>query len=298
MNQLNPYLHFGGNCRDALTFYRDCLGGELEIMSVGDSPVADKMAPDVQSDVLHACLTSGALTLMASDTRGIEGVCGEFEGATPSSHVSLMLSCHNNAQIADLFGKLSDGGNVTCALGPQFWGATFGSLTDKFGINWLLECSAKPNALDVKAQGERAIVMTRVFDAPRQAVWNALSQPELLKRWWGLRADEMTTCEMNFRVGGAYRFVVNGPQGQHGFRGEFCEIVPNERLVQTFEWEGMPGHISRETLTLDEQGGQTTLTIHCLFDAAQDRDGMLNSGMAGGAGESYDRLEALLREQS
>ena len=297
MNQLNPYLHFGGNCREALFFYRDCLGGELEIMSVGDSPLSEQMAPSAQNDVLHACLTSGTLTLMASDTRGIEGVCGEFEGAKPGSDVSLMLSCDSNAQIADLFGKLSDGGNVTCALGPQFWGATFGSLTDKFGINWLLEYSAKPNALDVKAQGEREIVLTRQFDAPRAAVWNALSRPELLKRWWGLRADEMMTCEMDFRVGGGYRFVVNGPQGQHGFRGEYCEIVPDERLVQTFEWEGMPGHVSRETLTLDEQDGQTTMIIRCLFDTPEDRDGMLGSGMEAGAGESYDRLEALLQEQ-
>ena len=186
---------------------------------------------------------------------------------------------------------------MTCALGPQFWGATFGSLIDKFGINWLLEYSAKPNALDVKAQGEREIVLRRVFDAPREAVWNALSQPELLKRWWGLRADAMTTCEMDFRVGGAWHFVVNGPNGEHGFRGEFCEIVPGERIVQTFEWAGRPGHVSRETLTLDECDGQTTLTIHCLFDSREDRDGMLGSGMEQGAGESYDRLEELLGEE-
>ena len=64
MNQLNPYLHFGGNCRDALTFYRDCLGGELELLTVGQSPMADQMAPDAQNDVLHGCLTSGALTLV------------------------------------------------------------------------------------------------------------------------------------------------------------------------------------------------------------------------------------------
>ena len=289
MNQLNPYLHFGGNCRAALTFYRDCLGGELEILSIGDSPLSGQMAPDAQNDVLHACLTSDVLTLMASDMR--------TEIIAPNGAVSLMIGCDSEAEIADLFGKLSQGGQVCHALGPQFWGATFGALTDKFGISWLLECRAKPNALDVKVQGEREIVMTRRFDAPRAQVWQAFEQPELLQRWWGLRADEMTICEMDFRVGGAWCFVVNGPNGQHGFRGEFCEIVPHERIVQTFEWEGMPGHVSRETLTLDERDGQTTVTIHCLFETAQDRDGMLGSGMERGAGESYDRLEELLAGQ-
>jgi uncharacterized protein YndB with AHSA1/START domain len=150
--------------------------------------------------------------------------------------------------------------------------------------------------LEVKAQGEREIVLSREFDAPRELVWEALSRPEHLRRWWGMRADSMSVCELDFRPGGSWRFVVSGPQGEHGFRGEFREIEPIERMVQTFEWEGMPGHISTETFTLHDRGTSTLMTIVSVFDTPQDRDGMLGSGMEVGAGESYDRLEELLHE--
>lgn len=161
-------------------------------------------------------------------------------------------------------------------------------------MNELLEASAaSPNALSVVPRGEREIVMSRTFGAPRDLVWTALTCPQHIRRWWG-GGGAMTVCEHDFRVGGGYRFVVSGPRGEHGFRGDFLEIAPTERIVQTFEWEGLPGHISRETVSLEEQGGQTTMTILCVFDTPEDRDGMLASGMEDGAGESYNRLEELL----
>jgi uncharacterized protein YndB with AHSA1/START domain len=153
-------------------------------------------------------------------------------------------------------------------------------------------------ALAVEARGEMEIVMTRAFEAPRELVWEALSKPEHIRRWWGSCGDGMTVCEMDFRVGGAWRFVVSGPQGEDGFRGHYREISPVGRLVQTFEWEGMPGHISTETMTLDERGSQTHMTITCVFATPEDRDGMLASGMEQGVSESYDKLEELLREMS
>lgn len=154
------------------------------------------------------------------------------------------------------------------------------------------------NALSVTPHGAREIVMTRTFAAPRDLVWQAMSRPEHIRRWWGSCGDTMTVCDMDFRVGGQWRFVVDGPQGEHGFRGEYREIIPIERMVQTFEWEGMPGHISLETLTLEERDGHTTMTITCVFDSMEDRDGMLGSGMEQGAGESYDRLEELLTQMA
>jgi len=101
---------------------------------------------------------------------------------------------------------------------------------------------------------------------------------------------------MDFRPGGAYRFVHRGPDGEeHGFRGEFREIVPPERIVWTFEYEGMPGHVSVDTLTLEDLGGKTKLTAHSLFDSVDDRDGMLQSGMEEGATETWDRLAEYVR---
>ena len=139
------------------------------------------------------------------------------------------------------------------------------------------------------------IVMTRVFDAPRRLVFEAHSKPEHLKQWWGPRGFVVTSCEMDFRSGGAWRIVHRGPDGQsYAFRGEFREIAPPERIVQTFEFEGAPGHISVETLTLTERDGRTTLTSRSLFDSVEARDAMVNSGMEGGAAETMDRLEEYL----
>ncbi|HEX2234710.1 MAG TPA: SRPBCC family protein, partial [Actinomycetota bacterium] len=107
---------------------------------------------------------------------------------------------------------------------------------------------------------EREIVMTRVFNAPRDLVFEAHSSCEHMSRWWGPRQYEVVQCELDFRPGGAWRVVHRGPDGQeYAFRGEFREIVAPERIVWTFEFEGMPGSVSTETLTLEEQDGKTTL---------------------------------------
>ena len=147
--------------------------------------------------------------------------------------------------------------------------------------------------LKVTTPSDIEIVMTREFDAPRELVFEAHSKCEHLEKWWGPRKYTLAVCELDFRPGGKYRFLHRGPDGleEHGFRGEYREIVPSERIVWTFEWEGMPGHISVDTLTLEDiGGGRTKLTAHSLFDSVEDRDGMLQSGMEEGASETYDRL--------
>ncbi len=154
--------------------------------------------------------------------------------------------------------------------------------------------------LTLTTPSDREIVMTRVFEAPRELVFEAHSSCEHMSRWWGPRKYTLTVCEMNFRPGGAYRFVQRGPDGEeHGFRGEFREIVPPARIVWTFEYEGMPGHVSVDTLTLEDLGGgKTKLIAHSLFDSVEVRDGMLQSGMEEGASETWDRLEEHLKVMS
>jgi uncharacterized protein YndB with AHSA1/START domain len=147
--------------------------------------------------------------------------------------------------------------------------------------------------LTVKTPSDTEIVMTREFDAPRELVFEAHSKCEHLEKWWGPRKYSLEVCEMDFWPGGKYRFLHRGPDGleEHGFRGEYREIVPPEKIAWTFEWEGMPGHISLDTLTLEDLGGgRTKLVSHSRFDSKEDRDGMLQSGMEEGAGETYDRL--------
>lgn len=139
------------------------------------------------------------------------------------------------------------------------------------------------------------IQMSRVFDAPRALVWQALTDPTMIVQWWGMRGSTTVVDKYDMQPGGAWRFVQHTPDGgDHAFRGEIREIVPNEKVVQTFEWEGLPGHIIVETMTLTDLGGKTQITTHSLFASVEDRDGMLASGMEGGANESWDQLGELL----
>jgi uncharacterized protein YndB with AHSA1/START domain len=148
--------------------------------------------------------------------------------------------------------------------------------------------------LDVQLVGDLEIVMTRSFDAPLDLVWEVHTQVEHLKKWWA-RGNEMDG-ELDFRPGGKWRFVEHGPNGEEwAFRGEIREIVPKSLVVQTFEWEGLPGHISVERLVFEEKDGKTILTGTSTFANREDRDGMVQSGMETGANESYRALDAYLR---
>ena len=150
--------------------------------------------------------------------------------------------------------------------------------------------------LTVTTPSDREILMTRVLDAPRDLVFEAHSSCEHMSHWWGPRRYEIASCEMDFRPGGAWRIVHRGEGQEFGFHGEFREIRRPELISWTFEFEGMPGHVSVQTLTLEEHDGKTTLTSRVLFDSIEDRDGMINSGMESGAAESMDRLEEYLLE--
>ena len=149
--------------------------------------------------------------------------------------------------------------------------------------------------LTVAAEGDREIVTERVFDAPREKVFQAYVDPDLVSQWWGRRADTTTVEKMDVRVGGDWRFVADGPDGVHAFRGTYRAIEAPEKLEQTFEWEGMPGHVVVETATFEDLGGgQTKVTTRSIFHTGEERDGMLASGMEVGMSESYERLDELL----
>ena len=152
------------------------------------------------------------------------------------------------------------------------------------------------NKLMVTTPSETEIRMTRVFDAPPDLVFEAHTSCQHMSNWWGPRKYDVSSCEIDFRPGGKWQIVHKGPgdEEDQGFRGEYREIVPPERIVWTFEWEGLPGHISVETLTLEEHDGKTTVTANSVHDSVEDRDGMLQSGMEAGAAETYDRLEEYL----
>lgn len=141
------------------------------------------------------------------------------------------------------------------------------------------------------------IVITREFDAPRDLVFRAYTDPELFVRWMGPRELTTTIDTFDVRNGGTWRYVATDPQGEeYGFHGVFHGDPTPERIVQTFEFEGMPGHVSMETLDLQERDGRTVLRSVASFQSVEDRDGMVASGMEGGVQDSYDRLTELLAE--
>ena len=152
-------------------------------------------------------------------------------------------------------------------------------------------------ALKVTARSDREIVMTRVFDAPRNLVFDAYTKPELLKRWLGVFGGySMPVCEVDLRVGGTYRFVWRGPDGaEMGVRGVYREVVRPERLVHTekFDEAWYPGE-SLITTVLAEQGGKTTLTVTMRYESREARDAVLKSPMESGVAQSYDKLAELL----
>ncbi len=131
--------------------------------------------------------------------------------------------------------------------------------------------------------------------APATRVWKALTDPGHLVHWWGLRRHIVTIDTLNVRPGGAWRVVLREPDGTEiGFRGEYKEVVPPERLVQTFEYEPMAGHIVLETTTLEDREGKTLLTRVSAMNTPEERDGIVQSGMEAGTREIWDRLEEFL----
>ena len=152
----------------------------------------------------------------------------------------------------------------------------------------------------VTVQGDRQILITREFDAPRHLVWKAWTTPELIRQWWTANRGEATVCEMDLRVGGKWRYVMVTHEGGHevGFHGECLEVVENERLVSTEAFEGIPdadAHAATNTLTLTEVDGRTRMEILVEHPTREGRDMHINSGMEHGLLDALDLLEEIAR---
>jgi len=146
----------------------------------------------------------------------------------------------------------------------------------------------------ITTPSDREVRIERIFDAPRDTVWKALTDPTLLAQWWG-RGNKLVIEKFEPVRGGHWRFVEHSDHGVHGFEGRFREVTSPERVVQTFEWDGMPGHPCVETMTLEDLGdGRTRLVTVSLFFHTEERDGMLASGMESGVNESYRALDRVV----
>lgn len=147
----------------------------------------------------------------------------------------------------------------------------------------------------ITTPADREIHVERVFAAPRDRVFAVYTDPELIPEWWGPHGTTTIVDRMDVRPGGGWRFVSRDSDGSEtAFRGTYREIAPPERIVQTFEWEGMPGHVSVETATFEDLGDRTKVRTVSIFHTTEERDGMMASGMEGGLNETYERLDAVL----
>ena len=147
----------------------------------------------------------------------------------------------------------------------------------------------------VTTPSEREIHIVREFDAPRDRVFAAYTDPERIPQWWGPYDTTTIVDVMDVRAGGSWRFIARDADGSEtAFRGTYREVTPPERIVQTFEWEGMPGHVSVESATFEDLGDRTRVVTTSTFHTREERDGMIASGMEKGMNETFARLDELL----
>lgn len=148
--------------------------------------------------------------------------------------------------------------------------------------------------LNLTLPSDREISMTRVFNAPARVLFDVWTKPEHVRKWYGVRQTTVTVCDIDLRVGGAWRWVVTRNGMDIAFSGVFREIDPPRRLQRTEVFEAMPGAESLVTLAFDEKDGQTTLTMNMLFQSKQDRDVALKSGMELGIKECFQKIDDLV----
>src|SRR5687767_14595649 len=156
--------------------------------------------------------------------------------------------------------------------------------------------AANSNSFKVSLPSDTEIQMSRLFDAPRRLVFEAMTQPEHVKEWWGRLGEgySVPVCEIDLRVGGAWRFVNKHPNGEAAFHGEYLEIVPYSRLAFTEIFEEFPDGVSWVTADLVDEGGKTRMSATVRYQSKDVRDMVMSTGMANGAAISYDRLEDLV----
>jgi uncharacterized protein YndB with AHSA1/START domain len=156
--------------------------------------------------------------------------------------------------------------------------------------------AANADTFTVTTPSDEEIRMTRLFNAPRHLVFEAMTKPEHVTKWWGRLGDgySVPVCEIDLRVGGTWRFVNRHPQGEAAFHGEYLEIAPPGRVVFTEIFEEFPDTVSVVTSELSEEGGRTRMTVTVRYPSLQVRDLVISTGMSRGAGISYDRLEDLV----
>jgi uncharacterized protein YndB with AHSA1/START domain len=225
----------------------------------------------------------------------------EQGNVVPASHYGMVGDFPLELLVTVTFEDIGDIGNKTKMI-LRHEGIPVGQMKEMTLAGWsgsfdkLAESIVPDDRTRIIAEpGKREFVITRVYDGPRSQVFKAHTDPTLIPQWWGPARYTTVIDKMDVRPGGQWRFVQHDATGnKFAFHGVYHDVLSPERIVDTFEFEGAPGHVSLETATFEEVGGRTKLTARSVFQTVEDRDEMIKEGMEEGVLETMDRLAELL----
>ena len=300
--RVEPYLFFDGRCEEAIEFYKKTLGAQVVmLMRFKDSPEPQgpQCAPGNADKIMHASFAVRGTNIMASD--------GRNEGKPKFEGFSLSFPVKDETEAEKVFAALSDGGQVQMPLTKTFFSPRFGMVADKFGVGWMVIANQP-----APAGASKDFVITRVFDAPRELVWKAFTDPKRMKEWWGPKGAKVLHAKMDLKPGGTYHYGMQMPDGA-AIWGKFTfrQIVPHERLVFINTFSDEDGGITRHpmapswpmlmhsTFTFeDEPGGKTKVTIRWqAYQASPEEQATFDAGhgsMQQGWTGTLDKLTAYL----
>jgi uncharacterized glyoxalase superfamily protein PhnB/uncharacterized protein YndB with AHSA1/START domain len=302
--KVQPYLFFDGRCEEALEFYKQALGAQVEMMMrFKDSPEpnAAMCAPGNENKVMHCSFRIGNTQIMASD--------GRAQGKPTFQGFALSVSAKDEADADRMFGALAEGGMVQMPLSKTFFSPRFGMVADRFGMGWMVI------ALPPEAAGQVAeFAMSREFDAPRELLWKCFTDPEHMKNWWGPKGFKVLAARMDLRVGGTYHYGMQAPDGSTMWgKFVFREIVPQQRIVFINSFSDEAGGTTRHPLHKDwplemlsvftfedAPGGKTKFTVrwqpHNATPAESKTFDAGRTSMTQGWGGTMDQLAAYLAQ--
>ncbi len=262
--EISTYLYFNGNCEAAFKRYETVLHGKILMMlRYKDAPTDQQIPPGASDRIMHARLQVGDRLLMGSDYPP--------ERDRSAAGVSVIITLTDAVEADRIFYALAEGGKVSMLIGETFFAHRFGMLEDRFGIPWMVSCEKAMT----REQGEvKEFVISRTFDAPRDLVWKAFTDPDRMKHWWGPKGVTILASKMDLRPAGTYHYGMRTPDGTEIWgRFVYREIAAPQRLVCVNAFSDADGGLTRHPMApswplemlsrfeFTEAAGKTTFTV-------------------------------------
>ena len=298
------YLYFDGQCEEAFKLYETILGGRIVMMlKYSDAPSDQPVSGSTENRIMHARILAGGRFLMGSDTP-----TGRYQ---KPQGFSVSLSVGTPEEAERIFAGLSEGGSVFSPLVETFFAHRFGMLHDRFGIPWLINCEkAMANS---KGEPGKPFVISRTFDAPRDLVWKAFTDPDRMAQWWGPKGVEIIASKMDLRPGGTYHYGMRTPDGKEMWgRMLYRSIDAPERMVFVNSFSDASGGLTRHPLApnwplqllskffFKAAGDKTTFTVEWTpMEPTPEEQAAFDGGhesMRNGWTGTLDQLEAYLKQ--